>query len=79
MDTDRLLRIFGRMMDLHGPIFIGSFAAIIGLLLLVFIMRKIKARKAAIRNRLKLRHPHPWRWKKKPSSISPMTATSTYP
>ena len=47
MDTDRLLRIFGRMMDSHGPIFIGSFAAIIGLLLLVFIIRKIKARKAA--------------------------------
>ena len=46
MDTDRLLRIFGRMMDSHGPIFIGALAAIIGLLLLVFIARKIKARKA---------------------------------
>ena len=46
MDTDRLLRIFGRMMESHGPIFIGSLAAIVGLLMLVFIMRKIKARKA---------------------------------
>ena len=46
MDTDRLLRIFGRMMDSHGPIFIGALAVIIGLLLLVFISRKIKARKA---------------------------------
>lgn len=46
MDTDRLFRIFGRMMETHGPIFIGSFAAIIALLLLVFVTRKIKARKA---------------------------------
>ena len=46
MDTDRLLRIFGRMMASHGPIFIGSLAAIVGLLLLVFIMRKVRARKA---------------------------------
>lgn len=46
MDTERLLRIFGRMMDSHGPLFIGGLAAIIALLLLVFVLRKIKARKA---------------------------------
>lgn len=46
MDTDRLLRIFGRMMETHGTIFVGSLAAIIALLLLVFVMRKIRARKS---------------------------------
>ena len=46
MDTERLLRIFDRMMEANGPVFIASLAAIVGLLLLVFIMRKIKARKA---------------------------------
>ena len=41
MDTERLLRIFDRMMEANGPVFIASLAAIVGLLLLVFIMRKI--------------------------------------
>lgn len=45
MDTDRLLRIFGRMMDTHGSVFIGAGAAVIGLLLLVFIARKLRSRK----------------------------------
>lgn len=46
MDTDRLLRIFGRMMDSHGPIFIGSIAAIFALLLLVFVLRRIRSANA---------------------------------
>lgn len=46
MDTERLLRIFDRMMEANGPVFIASLAAIVGLLVLVFIMRKLKARKA---------------------------------
>ena len=46
MDTDRLLRIFGRMMDTHGTVFIGALAAIVALLLLVFVSRKLKNRKA---------------------------------
>ncbi len=46
MDTDRLLRIFGRMMDTHGTVFIGAGAAVIGLLLLVFIARVLRNRKA---------------------------------
>lgn len=45
MDTDRLLRIFGRMMDTHGTVFIGALAAIVALLLLVFVTRKLKNRK----------------------------------
>lgn len=47
MDTDRLLRIFGRMMDTHGDVFIGSFAAIFALILLVVISRRLRRRKAA--------------------------------
>jgi hypothetical protein len=47
MDTDRLLRIFGRMMETHGTLFISSLSAVLGLLLLVFIMRRLSARKAA--------------------------------
>lgn len=46
MDTDRLLRIFGRMMDTHGTVFIGALAAIVALLLLVFVTRKLKNRRA---------------------------------
>lgn len=47
MDTDRLLRIFGRMMDTHGDVFIGGFAAIFALILLVVISRRLRRRKAA--------------------------------
>ena len=46
MDTERALRIFDRMMEANGPVFIASLAAIVGLLVLVLIMRKLKARKA---------------------------------
>lgn len=45
MDTDRLLRIFGRMMESHGTLFASAFAAIIALFLLVFISRKMRNRK----------------------------------
>lgn len=47
MDTDRLLRIFGRMMDTHGDVFIGGFAAIFALIMLVVISRRLRSRKAA--------------------------------
>ena len=46
MDTDRLLRIFNRMMESHGDVFIGGFGAIIALVLLVVVTRILKNRKS---------------------------------
>jgi hypothetical protein len=44
MDADRLARLFGRIMDTHGPLIIGGFVAVIVLLALLRRMRAGKSR-----------------------------------